>query len=268
MRLMGEEWFFLYDRTWEGLLTAVFDAYVRRQFPVALIGEADTPPLFAEIHRVVADEEKAGRVERALRGKLSGAALACLSGCLYAESPALDLPLFRYVCKALEAKGSIETNYADPDVRAVTDTYRKVLRERLRMMQFVRFQKTADGTYFSMIAPDYDVLPLIVPHFADRFSEECWLIFDRRRRYGFYYAGHRAVRVTFESDAGIFRLPDGRLCDAMCDAGEQAYQELWRTYFKAICIRERLNPRKHRKDLPVRYWKYLTEKQPKRSGEG
>jgi len=39
------------------------------------------------------------------------------------------------------------------------------------------------------------------------------------------------------------------------------YQEMWRPYFKAICIKERLNPRKHRKDMPVRYWKYLTEKQ-------
>ena len=26
-------------------------------------------------------------------------------------------------------------------------------------------------------------------------------------------------------------------------------------------IKERLNPRKHRQDMPVRYWKYLTEKQ-------
>ena len=30
--------------------------------------------------------------------------------------------------------------------------------------------------------------------------------------------------------------------------------------FKTVCIRERLNPVKHRKDMPVRYWKYLTEK--------
>ena len=28
------------------------------------------------------------------------------------------------------------------------------------------------------------------------------------------------------------------------------------SYFK-----ERLNPRKHRKDMPVRYWAYMTEKQ-------
>ena len=258
---MTAEWVFVYDRTWDGLLTAVFDAYVRRRFPVALLGEADTPPLFVEIHHVVSDDGKAGRVGGALQRKLSPAAMACLSGSLYAGLPALDMHLFRYVCKALEAAGSIEANYADPDVRFVTDTYRKVLRERLRMMQFVRFQKTADGTYFSMIEPDFDVLPLVVPHFSDRFGEERWLIFDRRRRYGYYHADHRAVRVTFDEGAELFRLPDGRLGGAMRDADEADYQKLWRTYFKAICIKERLNPRKHRKDMPVRYWKYLTEKQ-------
>uniref|UniRef100_UPI00307A7376 DUF4130 domain-containing protein n=1 Tax=Phocaeicola coprophilus TaxID=387090 RepID=UPI00307A7376 len=36
--------------------------------------------------------------------------------------------------------------------------------------------------------------------------------------------------------------------------------DLWKSYFKTVCIRERLNPVKHRKDMPVRYWKYLTEK--------
>lgn len=56
-------------------------------------------------------------------------------------------------------------------------------------------------------------------------------------------------------------MPDGRLSEAMRDEDEMWYQEMWRTYFKAICIKERLNPRKHRKDMPVRYWKYLTEKQ-------
>ncbi len=263
---------FVYDRTWDGLLTAVFDAFSRREFPVAVIGERDTPPLFATVHRVATDEGKAGRVFRALRRKLSEDALACLTTSLFSELPDLDLPLFRYVCKAVKAGRSIETNFADPDVLFVTNTYRKVRHERLRMMQFVRFQKTADGTYFSMIAPDYDVLPLIVPHFSDRFSEERWLIYDRRRKYGYYYAGHKSVRVTFEDGAGIFRLPDGRLGETMRDGDEMWYQEMWRTYFKAICIRERLNPRKHRKDMPERYWKYLTEKQAgeeqgKREGE-
>ena len=30
---------FRYDKSWEGLLTAVFDAYARRQFPERLLAE-------------------------------------------------------------------------------------------------------------------------------------------------------------------------------------------------------------------------------------
>lgn len=258
---MTDDAVFIYDRTWDGLLTAVFDAFFRCTFPVALLGEADTPPMFASVHRVTTDEEKAGRVFRALERKLSAPALRTLAVSLNSELPELDMHLFRYVCKAVKAERSIETNFADEDVLFVTKTCRRVLSERLRMMQFVRFQKTADGTYFAMIEPDCDVLPLIVPHFSDRFPQERWLIYDRRRRYGYYYADRLPVRVVFEADAPIFRLPDGRLSEQMRDADEGLYQDLWRTYFKAVCIRERMNPRKHRQDLPVRYWKYLTEKQ-------
>lgn len=258
---MKEDAVFIYDRTWDGMLAAVFDAFFRRTFPVAILDEGEVPPMFAEVHRVVTDEEKAGRVFRALQKKLSSAALKCLATSLYSELPGLDMHLFRYVCKAVKAERSIETNFADEDVLFVTNAARRVGRERLRMMQFVRFQKTADGTYFSMVEPDCDVLPLILPHFSDRFSEERWLIYDHRRRYGYYYADHKPVRITLEENSPVFRLPDGRLSEEMRDGDELRYQDLWRTYFKAICIRERMNPRKHRKDLPVRYWKYLTEKQ-------
>lgn len=258
---MVEDVVFIYDRSWDGMLTAVFDAFFRHSFPVAMLDETETPPMFVEVHRVTTDEEKAGRVFRALQKKLTPAALNSLATSLYSELPGLDMHLFLYICKAVKAERSIETHFADADVLFVTNASRRVGRERLRMMQFIRFQKTADGTYFAMVEPDCDVLPLVLPHFSDRFSEERWLIYDRRRRYGYYYADHKSVRVTFEADAPVFRLPDGRLSEEMCDEDEHLYQDLWRTYFKAICIRERMNPRKHRKDLPVRYWKYLTEKQ-------
>ena len=47
--------------------------------------------------------------------------------------------------------------------------------------------------------------------------------------------------------------------DVLSD-NDQLFQDLWRTYFKAICIKERMNPRKQLKDMPRRYWKYMTEK--------
>ena len=37
---------FVYDKTFEGLLTAVFDAYSRRSFPDLLLAEGEPFPLF------------------------------------------------------------------------------------------------------------------------------------------------------------------------------------------------------------------------------
>ena len=182
------------------------------------------------------------------------------------EMPELNNALFQYICKVFrqqEGTPSIERNFADPDVLAVTNIARKVLHEQLRMKQFVRFQKAKDGTYLAVIAPDYNVLPLITDHFADRFNDQPWLIYDAKRHYGYYYDGNGVPsRITFADESAVtFSLTDGRLNDDVLSGDDHLLQELWRTYFKAICIKERKNPKKQLQDMPRRYWKYLTEKQ-------
>ena len=131
------------------------------------------------------------------------------------------------------------------------------------MMQFVRFQKAKDGTYLAVLSPDHNVLPLIIHHFHDRFNDQPWLIFDAYRHYGYHFDGQsKPIRITFEDETSVpFSLKDGKLTDDILSSDDHLLQDLWRTYFKAICIRERLNPRKQLNDMPRRYWKYLTEKQ-------
>ena len=48
--------------------------------------------------------------------------------------------------------------------------------------------------------------------------------------------------------------------DDVLSENDKIFQNLWRTYFKAICIKERMNPKKQLSDMPRRYWKYMTEK--------
>ena len=44
---------YIYDKTFDGLLTAVFDAYFRKTFPDFLLSEGDALPLFYdELHTV------------------------------------------------------------------------------------------------------------------------------------------------------------------------------------------------------------------------
>jgi probable DNA metabolism protein len=256
---------YIFDNTLDGLLTAVFDSFFLRQQPEYLLAEGEQLPLFAdEPHRVVTDSGKAERVWKGLEKQLSREGLHMISVSWLSEERTLNQPLFNFICKVfrLMVKG-LEQNASDEDVLAVRNTCRRVLHEQLRMKQFVRFQKAKDGTYLAVVSPDHNVLPLVIGHFQDRFGDQPWLIYDARRHYGYYYDGAAApIHITFENEAEVpFDLSNGKLNDDVLSDNDRLFQELWRTYFKAICIRERINPRKQLKDMPRRYWKYMTEKQ-------
>ncbi len=250
---------FTFDGTFDGLLTAIFDAYFRKQFPDMLLRSGDVLPMFCDdSHDVVTDEEKSVRVWRSLSRKLSSAAMSAVATSFLCEMRDYDTVLFRYLRKAVDSPVSIEGDFSDEDVIEVTRMVRRVRHEATRMAQFVRFQKAADGTYFGVAEPMYNVLPLAVKHFADRFSTMRFLLYDRRRHFGYYYDGEEARMVTLPDE--LYHIATGRLPEDMMDSDEKLYQDMWRTYFKAIAIKERINPRKQRQDMPVRFWKYLTEK--------
>ena len=240
----------------------MFDAFSLKEQPEQLLAKGYVLPLFCDhTYSVTTDDEKARRVWTGLEKQLSHEAVRLISVSWLSELPELSTPLFQYVCKVFR-QGDISKNFADSDVLTVTNIARRVLHEQLRMKQFIRFQKAKDGTYLAVVSPDHNVLPIIIDHFQDRFNDQPWLIYDAKRHYGFYYDGQTAIRITFEDEASVpFNLSDGKLNEDVLSSDDQLLQNLWRTYFKAICIRERMNPRKQLQDMPRRYWKYMTEKQ-------
>ncbi len=255
---------YVFDGTMDGLLSAVFDAFLLKEEPEQLLTGGDVLPLFCErIYKVTTDAEKARRVWTGLEKQLPREALRVISTSQLSELQELWQPLFMLACKVFRQGKEVVRNFADPDVLTVTQIARRVAHEAHRMMQFVRFQKAKDGTYLAVISPDHNVLPLIVDHFQDRFNDQPWLIYDARRHYGYHYDGESPpIHITFENETSVpFSLADGKLSDDILSSDDHLLQDLWRTYFKAICIRERLNPRKQLNDMPRRYWKYLTEKQ-------
>ena len=93
---------FIYDKTLDGLLTALFDAYNRKTFPDVLLSKGDTLPLFYDdIFTVITDEEKAGRVWRGLQKKISASALSAITWCWLSELPEVGMLLIRYIRKAI-----------------------------------------------------------------------------------------------------------------------------------------------------------------------
>lgn len=250
---------FVYDRTFEGLLTVVFDAYSKKIFPNIIVSKGDSLPLFYEhlIH-CRTDRERPERVWKALEKKLSHGALSQLVMCWISEERGVDMLLFRYICKVFDTCQPIETNFADEDVLGVFRLSKKISQERGHILQFLRFQRTKDDVYFAAIEPLYNVLPFTVDFLKDRFGGQQWLVYDSKRRYGFFYDMKEVREVYFTSEDA--RLLSGWLSDDLLAADELLFQQMWRTYFKATTIRERINPKQQRRMMPVRFWGNLPEK--------
>jgi probable DNA metabolism protein len=247
----------IYDGTFEGLLTAVFEIYDRQLTQVNLqkAGVA-SQALFEDVLTVITDDSRANRVLKGLRQKLSATAvqrvyIAYLSGIENEENN-----LVGYMRYAFDAKQNIEEDYGNRYVNRISEIVKMMRREKHRMEAFVRFKKLQDGIYYAAIEPDFNVLPLLIRHFKSRYADQKWMIYDIRRNYGLYYDLHDAgfVAMEFSSAAAA-----GNVIAAYGE-DEEAYQHLWKNYFKSVNIVSRKNTKLHIRHIPKRYWKHLTEK--------
>ena len=248
----------IYDGSFEGFLSAVFDVYEYK------FTDADICPasryngnLFLPHHAVLTDGERSQRVLKGLEKKLPSENLKEIYRSFLSELPEREKYLLQYIRYAFSSNEKMESDFSHPAVLWVSQTARKVYREKHRMEAFVRFQKTADDLFFSLIEPDYDVLPLIEEHFTSRYADQRWLIYDLKRKYGLYYDLQATAGITldFIPEAG-----GGKDLSSVYESSEEKYQSLWQQYFKSVNIASRKNTKLHLQHMPARYWKYLTEK--------
>ena len=249
---------FFYDATFEGLLSAVFDAYTQKVFPHVLLTVGAVPPLFTtHTHTVITQKEKVDRVFTALSNKLSAKGMHDVMHAWLAENQGSGMLIFHYICKVFDSKRSIENDMGDDVVLGITKLAKQVAAEAHLMCGFVRFQKTIQDIYFAVIGPRYNVLALILPHFSDRFADQKWIIYDEKRGYGFLFDSGNLQEISMDAEL----LKNGKLSSSLLAEDELAMQNSWKDYCKAITIKERINPTLQKRCMPKRFWKYLTEQQ-------
>jgi len=246
----------IYDGTFEGLLTAVFEIYEHRLTHVHIQkGEWHNTVLFENAIKVVTENSRASRVMKGLKQKLSAQGLQRLYAAHMAEMEGEDDNLVGYIRYVFDSPQNIEEDYGNKYVMRLSEIVRMVRREKHRMEAFIRFQELKDQTFYSAIEPDFNVLPLLIKHFKSRYADQKWIIYDIRRSYGLYYDLHDTQYISLD----FATVNPGNVISAY-DDNEAVYQDLWRNYFVSINIPARKNPKLHLRHVPKRYWKHLTEK--------
>lgn len=243
----------VYDATWNGFLTAVFEVYEFKFSEVSIVPqESFQPSVFGDSKNVLTEDIKAKRVWLGLKAKLSNKGLNDIYSCFLSGLAGIENQLLAYIKLAFKVKGA-ETAFGNSAVLKVNQVAKMVHREKHRMEAFIRFQLTKDGIYYAHIEPDFNVIPLLSNHFKNRYADQKWLIYDLRRNYGIFYNLFTVEEVSLEFSN---KENNSLFCEE-----EPVYQSLWQDYFKHVNIASRKNTQLHLRHVPKRYWKHLTEKQ-------
>ena len=250
---------YIIDGSLESLLCAVFERFERKAANVSLsLQQHFEPDAFAETLTIHNDAAKADRVWKGLQKKLDGGWMRKFYCCFLSEKAAAICSLFEFSCYIFSNETGAEKNYGNEHVLAVSQVAKKVEREKHRMEAFIRFKQSSDGIFYCGIDPDFNVIPLIMKHFKDRYADQKWIIYDLKRHYGIFYDLEKVeeVYLSYEDQKKLTSSVKELVND-----NEHLYSNLWANYFKSTNIVARKNTKLHTQHVPKRYWKYLTEKQ-------
>lgn len=247
----------LYDGSFEGLLSAIFYVYEYSLTDVQIRSwDHAQDNLFGSSRFVDSDEEKAGRVWEGLKQRLSKTGTDQFYRSFLSEELFIEDHLLSYSRYAFASKSPIDSDFSHPAVMKLAKMAKQVGREKHRMEAFVRFQRTADDIYYAVIEPDYNVLPLIIWHFKDRYADQRWIIYDSKRKYALYYDLNTVETVEIQFNEGSSAGGPGIVSHEQ----EGLYQQLWKRYFHSVNIPARKNLKLHIRHMPKRYWNKLVEK--------
>ncbi|MBQ8280727.1 MAG: TIGR03915 family putative DNA repair protein [Roseburia sp.] len=239
----------------EGILTAIYDAFVEKNkmpaFHVGdigiVIGENHTMSLFARQVEVMTDLDKVQKTLLSIQKKISYLAYKRVVSALCHYDPERGNAVLGFLIKGFPMGARVVEDMADPYVMRVMELSRKVDNESHLFCGFVRFFDLGKFLY-SEIEPKCHVLPQIMEHFADRYPNEHYVIYDKKRHVALI---HLAYGDSF--------FVTGDQWNIDLSQHEDYFERLWSQYFKTIAIEERNNPRCQNNLIPKWYRKNMVE---------
>lgn len=241
---------YLYDGSFDGLLTAVFYSYKDNE-EVKITKEHEAAPhLFIEPVYVKTEADKAERVYQSLYSKLSYTTLSNVYYLYLSEINDADTLILEYIKLCFSYSDNINLAKNNDIIRAVDKYVRKVYGEAHFFKGILRFKELRPLVFYAQIEPDHNILPLIMNHFRRRFSDQHFIIHDLKREY-----------------AAVYNLKEVYLKDLSIEEGQRLlglskddmFETLFKSFYESVTIKERLNERQRRSFMPRRYWKHLVE---------
>jgi probable DNA metabolism protein len=242
--------YYIYDGSFDGLLTCIYEAYYRKETPEKILfREDDQENLLVQKIYIDQDKEKAEKVYAAIRTKISSSALRNVFYTFLSEHEDAGSLIYRYIQLGFKVGKDIDSYLSEDRVLDLHKVVQRVRKEKHLMLGLIRFRKLGENLYYASITPDNNILGLVAPHFSKRMADQNWVIHDTQRNMAAIYDQKEWVLTEMALEHSL-------------DINEEEvfYQQLWQQYFKSIAIKNRINPKLQKRYMPKRYWEHLVEK--------
>ncbi|MFA7572198.1 MAG: TIGR03915 family putative DNA repair protein [Lutispora sp.] len=241
--------YYIYDGTFDGLLTAIYDAYYEKDSPEQIVPLNNFVDNFL-IRRIYiqADAEKSRKVHDAIINKISKDAMTNIMYAYLSEHENAGIFILDYLRFGFKVGKIADSYLSDDRVYNIRRLVTKITREKQLLAGIIRFRLLQNNIYYAPIETQYNTACLLGEHFADRMADQVFVIHDVKRNYGVFYDKTKWFMSDIELNA-----------DVVFHEKELFYQELWKQYFESITIKDRINPKLQSNFMPKKYWKYLIE---------
>lgn len=247
-----------------GIFSGIYEVWKRKMTAEEAdleVGDSFERRLFCEYIFCKAEERKALAVIRMIQKNLGADVYEKISYALLSADRRKAEMVFRAMLEAkkLSRKDRLMEHLGNEAVRAVFGMYRQVANEAHHYKGFVRFRELKNKTLFAKIEPKHAVLPCIAEHFADRFPQENWVIYDKTHEV--FLIHEKGKRYYFlqqymcmKGDSGSAQNITGGFSEEEMD-----YEALWKEFVRSISVAERENRALQNQNLPLRFRTNLVE---------
>lgn len=247
-----------------GIFSGIYEVWKRKMTAEEVgleVGDSFERRLFCEYIFCKAEERKALAVIRMIQKNLGADVYEKISYALLSADRRKADMVFRAMLEAkkLSRKDRLMEHLGNEAVRAVFGMYRQVANEAHHYKGFVRFRELKNKTLFAKIEPKHAVLPCIAEHFADRFPQENWVIYDKTHEV--FLIHEKGKRYYFlqqymcmKGDSGSAQKIAGGFSEEEMD-----YEALWKEFVQSISVAERENRALQNQNLPLRFRTNLVE---------
>lgn len=247
-----------------GIFSGIYEVWKRKMTAEEAgleVGDSFERRLFCEYIFCKAEKRKALAVIRMIQKNLGADVYEKISYALLSADRRKAEMVFRAMLEAkkLSRKDRLMEHLGNEAVRAVFGMYRQVANEAHHYKGFVRFRELKNKTLFAKIEPKHAVLPCIAEHFADRFPQENWVIYDKTHEV--FLIHEKGKRYYFlqqymcmKGDSGSDQNIAGGFSEEEMD-----YEALWKGFVQSISVAERENRALQNQNLPLRFRTNLVE---------